>query len=331
MDAISIPMTVYLQRYHKGGPSPKFTVYHLWKAYDIIGKKGPIGRKTLAREINLGEGTTRTILDRLMREGGIESTRRGVVLTKAGKERLRSFEMTVRRVEMGDLTIGEFDCAVMRKSVAHMVSLGCEERDEAVRAGAAGATTLVYTGGRLHFPGEPDCPERKKVEILYDLFDLEEGDVVVIGTGHTYEAAEKGGVTAAISIGGGICSKAAQCWYEGTTLISEDAEADDLKCIALAIHELVGRLPVTMRSRNRYGVRCEEGEIIDVNYTGPVLEEALRKNSIVRRIAPSGAYEGIPIVVVPIMNNGVAVAVIGVVDITRGIMSDVIQRMRRFK
>lgn len=331
MDAISIPMTVYLQRYHKGGPSPKFTVYHLWKAYDIIGKKGPIGRKTLAREINLGEGTTRTILDRLMREGGIESTRRGVVLTKAGKERLRSFEMTVRRVEMGDLTIGEFDCAVMRKGVAHMVSLGCEERDEAVRAGAAGATTLVYTGGRLHFPGEPDCPERKKVEILYDLFDLEEGDVVVIGTGHTYEAAEKGGVTAAISIGGGICSKAAQCWYEGTTLISEDAEADDLKCIALAIHELVGRLPVTMRSRNRYGVRCEEGEIIDVNYTGPVLEEALRKNSIVRRIAPSGAYEGIPIVVVPIMNNGVAVAVIGVVDITRGIMSDVIQRMRRFK
>jgi hypothetical protein len=112
-------------------------------------------------------------------------------------------------------------------------------------------------------------------------------------------------------------------------MIGPDTELEDLKSLALAVHELVGRLPVTMRSRNNYGVRCEDGEILDTNYTGPVLEESLKKSMVIRKISPSGPYRGIPVVVVPIIRRKEAVAVFGIVDITKGGMFEMISRTRK--
>ncbi len=36
-----------------------------------------------------------------------------------------------------------------------------------------------------------------------------------------------------------------------------------------------------MRSRNKKGVREEKGEIIDLEYTGPVLERVLKENRVI--------------------------------------------------
>ena len=44
---------------------------------------------------------------------------------------------------------------------------------------------------------------------------------------------------------------------------------------ALAVHHLVNKLPTTMRTKNSTGVRIEDGEIIDYDYTGPILEKVL--------------------------------------------------------
>ncbi|HIH43715.1 MAG TPA: DUF2111 domain-containing protein [Candidatus Methanoperedenaceae archaeon] len=70
-----------------------------------------------------------------------------------------------------------------------------------------------------------------------------------------------------------------------------------------------------MRSLNRKGVRIEKGKLLDYNYTGPVLEQALAENRLVRMIPTSGKYAGTPVVVAPIRNKeGYAVAAIGIVD-----------------
>jgi hypothetical protein len=84
-----------------------------------------------------------------------------------------------------------------------------------------------------------------------------------------------------------------------------------------------------MRSKNQYGVRCEDGEVVDSNYTGPVIEESLKKSQIIRRTATSGPYRGVPVVVVPIMRKREAIAVIGVFDITRGSFSDLMYRAKK--
>jgi hypothetical protein len=318
-------MPLTFSSYFTGGPTPKFSLYHIWKAYQVIETQGPVGRKALAEALQIGEGSTRTILDKMIREGSVENTRRGAVLTERGRKRLETSGVETQPIELDGVTLGKQNCAVLIKGMADRIKLGCEQRDEAVRAGATGATTLVVRDGKVVFPGDDNFPDQERVTPLKKSFELEDGDVIIIGSAFSYEVAEKGAVSAALAIG----NQSRRCWTEGTTLLSADTEAEDLKCIALAMHELVGRLPVAMRSKNQYGVRCEEGEIVDSNYTGPVLEEALKKNQIIRRTAVSGPYRGVPVVVVPIMRKKEAIAAIGVFDITRGSFTDLMSRAKK--
>ncbi|HWQ67716.1 MAG TPA: DUF2111 domain-containing protein [Methanospirillum sp.] len=99
--------------------------------------------------------------------------------------------------------------------------------------------------------------------------------------------------------------------------ISAESTADDLIPICLAIHELVGRLPVTARSMNHAGIRIEEGHVVDRLYSGPILEDVLAGNEP-RRITPDrGAYKGVPVIVAPIRDGeGAVFAAVGLVDIT---------------
>lgn len=95
-----------------------------------------------------------------------------------------------------------------------------------------------------------------------------------------------------------------------------DMTAEQLAPIAIAVHHIVDQFPVTIRSKNRKGVRVETGRIIDNEYTGPVLEKALETNDVVREKPASGAYKGIPVVAAPIRNSeGECVAVIGMIDL----------------
>ena len=58
---------------------------------------------------------------------------------------------------------------------------------------------------------------------------------------------------------------------EESLVINEDSNAEELAPIAKAVNDLLV-IPVTMRSKNKKGVRVEKGEVIDFEYTGPVLE-----------------------------------------------------------
>lgn len=100
-------------------------------------------------------------------------------------------------------------------------------------------------------------------------------------------------------------------------VVSATSSARDLIPIVVCIHDLLGRLPVTARSREHPGVRVEDGEVIDEAYTGPILEEVLVENAALRVRPPSGPYKGIPVVVAPVRDEeGNAICAIGIVDQT---------------
>jgi len=97
--------------------------------------------------------------------------------------------------------------------------------------------------------------------------------------------------------------------------INENSDAEIFVNFAMAVHYLTG-LPVTMRSKNKLGVRIEKGTILDTCYDGPMLRKALEKEEVVREIPSTGRYKGVPIVVCPIWDGGGnVVAVIGMVDV----------------
>ena len=187
-----------------GGPVPKFNDYHIWKAFQCLDDTNPVGRKKLSQLLGIGEGSTRTILSMMQDQSMITIGKSGILLTDAGTEFKKSVHMDVADISISDLTIGDRDCAVRVPKMARNVKYGCEERDAAIKSGATGATTLIYTNGKLIFPGS-DYPVDPEVESkIRSVFSLKNDDVVIIGTGPTRESAEIGAVIAGLTIMGGL-------------------------------------------------------------------------------------------------------------------------------
>lgn len=100
-------------------------------------------------------------------------------------------------------------------------------------------------------------------------------------------------------------------------ILSGDCGADDLEPLGLAFHNLLNRLPITARSRDRMGIRIEDGRVVDREYSGPVLERVLSENRVLKVTPQSGEYKGVPVVVGPLRDSsGQAIVAIGIVDIT---------------
>jgi len=111
--------------------------------------------------------------------------------------------------------------------------------------------------------------------------------------------------------------------------ITPSSTGKELEELATSIHELVGRLPLTIRTREKKGLRIEEGKILDYNYTGPVLEKVLKTGKTAREIPERGPYKGTPVIVVPLKEKGEIIGAIGIVDITKGIFTDIREISRR--
>lgn len=293
-----------------GGPVPKFNEYHIWKALDCLDETTPVGRKRLSQLLGIGEGSTRTILSQLQEQGLITIGKSGIVLTDRGSEFKKTYHMDVADVSISDLTIGDKDCAVRVSKRAKDVKFGCEERDAAIKSGATGATTLVYTDGNLVFPGSDYPVDEDIASKVRSLFALRNDDVVIIGTGPSKEVAEIGAVTAGLTIMGGL-----QFNRDLKDILTPKNTGNELISLAFAIHDLVGGLPVCAKSRDNLGIRIENGAVIDNAYSGPVLEEVISVGTTIRKIATSGPYKGIRVIVTPIELDNRIIAAIGVVDI----------------
>ncbi|MCC7551682.1 MAG: DUF2111 domain-containing protein [Methanobacterium sp.] len=111
--------------------------------------------------------------------------------------------------------------------------------------------------------------------------------------------------------------------------INASSTGEEIASMALAIHQLVNGLPFTMRTLHNPGVRIEEGKVLDYKYTGPILEKVLKTGEKNQEIPESGAYQGTPVVVVPLIEEGQIIAAMGVVDITQGIYSDIMEITKR--
>lgn len=160
-------------------------------ALELISKYTRIGRKQLAKRLDVGEGSVRTILNQLKTRGLITSSRGGHALTPKGERWLARLQKFVR-VEAGKLAVGKVSVATVVRGAAAKVKRGLEQRDAAIKAGARGATVLVFRGGEFRLPGEFMEVGKKEGEALIAAFKPRESDVVVIGTGDDTLTAELG-------------------------------------------------------------------------------------------------------------------------------------------
>ncbi len=180
------------------GRAPFFTEAHVIKALETIGTWESVGRIRLSKELGLGEGATRTLVKHLKREKLVQVSRKGIVLSESGRKlflELRSHISEGVEIPPSSLTVGSYNVAVLVRDKGHAVKHGLEQRDAAIRAGALGATTLVFSQSRLIMPGVEENVF-KSVPSIHDILlsklKPKENDAVIIGSAEDKKTAELG-------------------------------------------------------------------------------------------------------------------------------------------
>ncbi len=111
--------------------------------------------------------------------------------------------------------------------------------------------------------------------------------------------------------------------------VLKKGDANEILPLAYAVHLLVNKVPVAMRSKEKPGVRIEKGKLVDDNYEGYVLKLAIELGKSLRVSATMGPYAGLPVIVVPIKDGDEVLGAIGVVDITAGMFEEILSLSRR--
>ena len=191
----------------KAGAPPKFKDAHINWVFWKIANRQPMGRKMLVQETGLGEGSLRTILERLEEYDLVTSARAGRALTENGERVFKKLKQLIRMDRLGllDMTEKNSNCLILVKGASGKVASGMEQRDEAIKVGRSGATTLVIENGRLMMPGfddKTDLEERYPAdsEKIKAYLNPEEGDVIVLGSEETPQSAEEAAWVAASTL-----------------------------------------------------------------------------------------------------------------------------------
>jgi len=188
------------------GPAPSFNEAHVVKALEIIDNYNIVGRIRLSKELWLGEGTTRTLLKHLKNEGIIQSSRSGISFSEDGKRLFSDLRSKLSEgvdVPSSPLTVGSFNIGILVRDSAKAVGSGMEQRDTAIKSGASGATTLIFSSNKLSLPtGEENLSESMPElhDKLVTQFKPKENDVIIVGCGENRETAEIGAKMAAIKL-----------------------------------------------------------------------------------------------------------------------------------
>ncbi len=167
------------------GPSPTFKKSHIFYALELMSEK-PVGRNKLAKQLNVGGGAIRTIINRLRQADLIETTKTGCSLTSKGRNMWKTFaEHFPIRGEIGalDLVKTKHNYAFLIKDSGQKVKSGIEQRDAAVVAGAQRAVIIVCRKGRLVIESVSEDLEaqfpRSANQILKSV-QPEDNDVIII-------------------------------------------------------------------------------------------------------------------------------------------------------
>jgi hypothetical protein len=192
------------------GPRPAYGEVDVLKALFAIGNSSSgLGRFKLGQVIGLGQGEVRTLISRLRDANLVSVDSKGCVLTEKGRKRFDSISRAIpysSTVDADDLDLGKFAWSVVVRDKQAKVKKGLEQRDASIRAGATGALTVIYSGGRFKIPSETqpeDCEAVGPSEpwtTIRNSSKPRSGDVVIVSGADSTSLAEEGALAAALTI-----------------------------------------------------------------------------------------------------------------------------------
>lgn len=181
-----------------------FDLVHVFKTMQMMEENKRISRSLMMQELSLGEGSVKTIVKHMKISGLVENSNAGMWLTNKGKSIYTKLHILIPKemdIPKCSVALGKFNHAVLLKDMAYNIRSGIEQRDVAIKAGAVGATTLVFRNERLVLPGTGEDLMRNDQKIhslIIEKMTPEENDVVIIGSSQSKKIAEMAAKSAAL-------------------------------------------------------------------------------------------------------------------------------------
>jgi hypothetical protein len=173
-----------------------FDLVHLFKTMQMMANKNKISRSLLMQELGLGEGSIKTLVKHMKMHGLVENSNAGMWLTDKGNNIYAKLHESIpKEMEIANcsVAIGRFNHAILLKNMADNIRNGIEQRDVAIKAGAVGATTLIFKNQRLVLPDTNEDLMRNDPmvhSLIIDRLAPEENDVIIIGSSQNRKVAE---------------------------------------------------------------------------------------------------------------------------------------------
>jgi predicted transcriptional regulator len=183
------------------GPSPTFSMFHVFYALELISEK-PIGRNRLAKQLKVGEGAIRTIINHLKEANLITTSRQGCNLTEKGLILWKNIEKIFpNRIEVKRtlLNNSKYNFAFLIKNRGQKVKTGIVQRDAAIMGGAKRAIAIVAKENKLAIKSvsediERDFPVASKK--LLENLSPENNDVIIVAGADSPIKAKRGAFAA---------------------------------------------------------------------------------------------------------------------------------------
>src|SRR3989338_281588 len=178
------------------GNIPNFTKIDILRCFLRFNKN--IGRQELAKELEIGEGTVRTILEMLKSRKLLDSTKKGHFLSRKGEEMLNQINNVVKITK----NIVSKNLYPDFKKIGVLLEYGSslkelyKLRDIAVKHGADGALILKFDK-KLYAPESDFGQDYKELE---KLFNFKNDDVLVIAFSNEKRKAENGALAIAMEL-----------------------------------------------------------------------------------------------------------------------------------
>ncbi|MDR3782077.1 MAG: hypothetical protein P4K92_02025 [Candidatus Nitrosotalea sp.] len=181
-----------------------FELVHVFKTMQMMDENKKIGRSLMMQELGLGEGSVKTIVKHMKMSGLVENSNAGMWLSNKGKSIYTKLHILIPKemdIPKCSIALGKFNHAVLLKDMAYNIRSGIEQRDASIKAGAVGATTLVFRNERLLLPGTGEDLMRNDQKIhslIIEKMKPEENDVIIIGSSQSKKIAEMAAKSAAL-------------------------------------------------------------------------------------------------------------------------------------
>lgn len=184
------------------GPMFRFTDANVYYALYILSDGKRVGRKKLAEEAGVGEGSMRRILDKFREWNFVQIKQTGISITKAGLVFLDQIPVRLIDVDLRGSVVGDFTQGVIVYGASSKIVNGMQQRDAGIKAGAEGCTTIVIRDGKLMIPPDWNMDEQTP-ELAYKIrkdTGITADDVIIVGGGSSKIAAVEAVLNAAFEL-----------------------------------------------------------------------------------------------------------------------------------